>query len=321
MEMKKKKERTIFDFVYSGRPIDSVTPTEEPDFKVKNANGEFGVEITEFYFSQSEARLKNIPDYFKEILDEKKYRHKDDFVPLEVKEFTVIPNDNRSPSFKVEGLMQKLPEMNEYVTKISELIENKNRRFNNYIRGLSHVNLIIRDYEHRLVGVPKDKFHYVFFQPQLEKVLMNADFREIFLITQLGEFDSSKEVYIPLKMLFLVAEIFLLNYILEKEYRDIQITSLLCAEYLTWRGARNIYFKDDADSFEVAYGNSGIVISQDNSVKIKDFSDFALSGDFTAASASGVSSFFDNAFLSAFEKYKRDSVFTMELCFDVRASN
>src|SRR6266516_3436436 len=115
MDMKKNKERTIFDFVYTGRLIDSVTPTEEPDFKVKKADGEFGVEITEFYFSHSQARLKNIPAYFNEILDKKKYRHKDDVVPLEVKEFTVMPGDNRGPSFKVEGIIQERPKIDEYV--------------------------------------------------------------------------------------------------------------------------------------------------------------------------------------------------------------
>src|SRR5713101_2273510 len=104
MDMKKNKERTIFDLVYAGRAFDSVTPTEEPDFRVKNADGEFGVEITEFYFSQSEARIKNIPGYFQEILERKNYKHKDDVVPLEVKEITVLPHDNRKPSFKVEGL-------------------------------------------------------------------------------------------------------------------------------------------------------------------------------------------------------------------------
>src|SRR6266516_2578271 len=149
MDVKKNKERTIFDFVYSDRVFDSVTPTEEPDFTVKNADGEFGVEITEFYFSQSEARIKNISGYTQEILVEKKYRHKDDVIPLEVKEFKVEPGDNRRPSFKAEGIMSELPTIDEYVKKISELIEHKNERFRNYIRGLNHINLIIFDNEHR----------------------------------------------------------------------------------------------------------------------------------------------------------------------------
>src|SRR6266516_4173393 len=237
MDVKKNKERTIFDFVYSDRVFDSVIPTEEPDFKVKNADGEFGVEITEFYFSQSRARIKNIPGYFREIVDEKKYRHNDDIAPLEVKELTVIPGDNRRPSFQVDGIIEEQPSIDEYVNKISELIENKNRRFKKYIMGLNHVNLIIFDCEHRLLGTPKDKFHHLFFQPQLEKVLMNADFREVFFVTQLGELGSSKYIYIPLKMLFLLAELFLFNYMMIEENTGNLMTPLLYAEYLTWRGA------------------------------------------------------------------------------------
>ena len=129
MDVKKNKERTIFDFVYSDRVFDSVTPTEEPDFKVKNADGEFGVEITEFYFSQSRARIKNIPGYAGEILNEKRYRHKDDIVSLKVEEVTVLPGDDRRPSFQVDGIIEQQPRIDEYVNKISELIENKNRRF------------------------------------------------------------------------------------------------------------------------------------------------------------------------------------------------
>ncbi len=323
MDKKKNKEKTIFDLVYSGRAFDSVTPTEEPDFKVKNADGEFGVEITEFYFSQSEARMKNIPGYFTEILEEKKYRHKDDVIPFEVKEFTILPGDNRRPSFKEEGLLRQLPSIDEYVKKISELIEHKNKRYKNYITGLNHVNLIILDGERRLLGTPKDAFHHLFFQSELEKTLMSADFREVFFVTELGEFDASKNVYIPLKMLFLVAEIFLLNYILVKEYPDTLMTPLLCAEYLLWRGAKDIYFKRASDGFEIGYGNSGIFISNDESegINIRDYSDFALPGDFTSITTSRASSFLDDTFLRSFEKYKSDCVFSMELCFDVSGSS
>lgn len=320
MDMKKSKEQAIFNLVYAGRPIHSVTPSEEPDFRVTNADGEFGVEITEFYFTQSQARLRNIPSYGLEILDQKTYRHKDDIVPLEVKEFTVVPNDGR-PSFTVEGLIQDIPSMQEYVVKISELIETKNKLFGKYSVGLSHVNLIIRDYEHRMIGVPRDAFHYLLFQPPLEQALLNAGFREIYLITELGEYKSFKLVYIPLKMVFLVAEIYLLIDILVKAYPEKLVPPQLFAEYLTWRGAKNVSVKDDTDSFEVVYGNAGIVLAKGDSTKIKDYSDLAVPGDFTPVSAAETSSFFDNRFLSIFEKQKRESMFTSSLCFDVSGNS
>ena len=320
VDTKKNKERTIFDFVYADRRVDSVTPTEEPDFKVKNVDGEFGVEITEFYFSQSQARIKNISGYAMEILDGKKYRHKDDIASLVVDEITIVPGDNRGPNFNVEAIIQEVPKGDEYIEKISELIEHKNKRFNRYTLGLNHVNLIIFDCEHRLLGAPKDMFHHLFFQPRLEKALMDADFREVFFVTQLGEFGSPKGVYIPLKMLFLLAEMYIFNHILVKEYPGIPMTSLLCAEYVTWRGAKNIYFKDFSDGYEVAYGNSGVFVSKGKKVSVRDHSDFALPVDFNRVTAQGASSIFDEAFLRIFEKYKRNCVFSTEVCFDANGS-
>jgi len=321
MDTKKNKERTIFDLVYSGRAFDSVTPTEEPDFTVKNADGEFGVEITEFYSSQSEARIKNIPEYFQEILEGKKYRHKDDIVPLDVAEITVQPGDNRRPSFNVKGIARRLPSIDEYVKKIAGLIEHKNKRFQTYISGLHHINLVIFDNEPRLVGVPTDKFHPFFFHSELENTLMRAEFREVYLVTMLGEYNATKTVYIPLKMFFLVAEMYFLNYVLTKEYPDTPMTPLLCAEYLLWRGAKDIYVKDASDGFEVVYGNSGIFISNGERVNIRDYTDFALPADFTAITPSQVSRFFDAAFLRLFEKYKSSCVFSGAFCFDVSGSN
>jgi len=319
VDSKKSKEQAIFNLVYAGRPIESVIPSEEPDFRVKNADGEFGVEITEFYFTHSQARLRNIPSYGIEILDTKKYRHKDDIVPLEVKEFTIIPNDG-SPSFTVEGLIQQVLPMPEYVAKISELIEDKNKLFSKYSAGLHHVNLIIRDYEHRLIGVPRDRFHYLLFQPALEKARKHADFREVYLVTELGEYASCKDVYIPLKMVFLVVEIFLLIDILVKEYPEKLVPPQLFAEYLIWWGVKNVSVKDDIDSFEIVYGNAGIVLAKGAGTKIKDYSDLAVPEDFTPVSASEVSSFFDSTFQSKFEKQKRESLFTSPLCFDVNGS-
>ena len=99
------------------------------------------------------------------------------------------------------------------------------------------------------------------------------------------------------------------------------MTSQLCAEFLAWRGAKSVYFKDDAEGIEVAYGNSGIVITKDIDISVKDYTDFAIPEDFTLVVLSKVSNFFDNAFLSVFENHKRDSMFTSPLCFDVSENN
>lgn len=49
------------------------------------------MEITEFFQSDSDARLKHIPSYFTDIIREEKYRHKDDVDLLNVEKVTLLP--------------------------------------------------------------------------------------------------------------------------------------------------------------------------------------------------------------------------------------
>jgi hypothetical protein len=150
---------------------------------------------------------------------------------------------------------------------------------------------------------------------------MASDFREIFLVTRLGEFDATKTVYIPLKMLFLVAEIYLFRHIMLNEYSDYPTTdpeskNLLMVEYLTWRGARDVYYRNGTTDFEIFYGNTGI-LPNGETITLKDYTDFSLSKDFKMFKSQNASDIFDENFLQHFQKYKHDTVFKMALGFDV----
>ena len=63
MMQKKDRERAILELVYDVARFDSVRDSESPDFELRYHNEEkyFGVEITEFYLCDSDARIKNIP--------------------------------------------------------------------------------------------------------------------------------------------------------------------------------------------------------------------------------------------------------------------
>ena len=66
--------------VYDKHRIDEIMAGENPDFKVRSKHQQdfFGVEVAEFYYSESNARLRNIPNYLGEILDNRRYRHKEE---------------------------------------------------------------------------------------------------------------------------------------------------------------------------------------------------------------------------------------------------
>ena len=62
---KKDREKSILKMVYNNDRIDEIIDCENPDFKVRNNHQQafFGVEVTELYYSESNARLRNIPNY------------------------------------------------------------------------------------------------------------------------------------------------------------------------------------------------------------------------------------------------------------------
>jgi hypothetical protein len=101
---KEKNEKKILQMIYKPKKYISIMKREEPDFElVLPSKATFGVEITEFFLSESNARLKYIPTYFNEIMDKKSYRHKDDRTNLDVKDITIQYKDGTF--FKnVEGL-------------------------------------------------------------------------------------------------------------------------------------------------------------------------------------------------------------------------
>lgn len=79
MNFKQRNEQRIFDTVYGNTNHLNTTHGDKPDFLVSLVDDlKFGVEITEFFQSESQARLNNIPSYISELLDGKSMRHKDD---------------------------------------------------------------------------------------------------------------------------------------------------------------------------------------------------------------------------------------------------
>lgn len=321
---KKGMEKDILNLVYSDDSFDSINPAEEPDFRLrrKSEKAPFGVEITEFYFSESRARVKNIPGYVSSILNKEEYRHKDDRAILQVKDLKLIPADDTREEQQIKGIIQEQPKVEQYVSDVARRISSKNKKFKQYRSGLDHVNLVLFDCEERLMGVPLDRFYFFFFKPDLEKTVTNSEFREIFFITRIGPFGATKHVYIPLKMLFLVAEVYRFNFIVVNNYsRETKNYSKkdearLLAEYLLWRGAKSVSYKILEEGYEVAYGNSSIAIT-DKKVEIFDHNDFEFSKGFQVVTEIK-NSFFDVNFKRIFNKTLKSHIFTAAIGFDVK---
>ena len=129
-EDKKTREKRLINLVYADADYASVLPAEAPDFTIKqrHADTEFGVEVTEFYYTEAQARAANIPDYIGEILNGGRHRHKDDLAALKVQRVTIIPGDDTRPRQEVDAIVQEFPKVDQWVSRVADRIEN-HRRF------------------------------------------------------------------------------------------------------------------------------------------------------------------------------------------------
>lgn len=183
---KKDKEREILFKVYQEKLFD-VIEQEEPDFllKYKSDNSYFGVEITEYYYHGTNARLRNIEGYSLSLLDGGEFLHKKDKTELDVTDITLISNDGTET--KVKAIAQKYPPYVENVFKIIDLINIKNKKVSHYVKSVRHLNLIINNTEDFLVNFNREHIFGILFIPELVDMILKTYYKEIFLITRIKD--------------------------------------------------------------------------------------------------------------------------------------
>ncbi len=183
---KKVRERKIFDMVYEDQSFESVTNSERPDFLVRHFHHEthFGVEVTEFYQSETNARLDHISGYIGDLLNGNDVRHKDDRVNLDVVTVDILTKDNEIKSKDVPAVMQQAPNLAECSRMVANIITEKERRIESQISHLSHVNLIVYDTTSLLSHLKKEDFFTIYFLDELRNTLSKSSFREVYFITR-----------------------------------------------------------------------------------------------------------------------------------------
>ena len=326
---KKSNERKILNLIYDESKYAEVIESERPDFKISHKFSclLFGIEVTEFYNSESNARLKNIPDYFNEIIYQGHYRHKVDKTILKTDEVKIISADGEVKEI-TRGICQKLPKHEEYANLVANKIQLKGQKFSGYDKNLDHINLIIFDTEHQFNLIPIDQFYRYFYNTQVKEVLFASMFREIFFITVLNK---NRKVYIPLKMLLLLAEYYLFGKILmeypwetlgDKFYieNNNPISESLMRLFNKYLRAKTdkVYWRDKEGAVEVILGGCGIVIKEDHKLFIRSYSDYKLPDDIHIVEGDGITTFFSSEeFRDKEKKILANTSFFTELVFDI----
>ncbi|MGB8211473.1 MAG: hypothetical protein WCF69_28525 [Mycobacterium sp.] len=196
-------ELALLRVVYDTKHYRAVRHQEEPDFVLSDGSGTgFGVEITEIYESESDARLQNIDGYMQGLWDGKPHRHRDDVEVLKTGPATLLDKDGNVKATNLPIVMISATNMPSLPSLLAERIWRKETRFSEYKRDLTHVNLIIHDRTHG--QAPKVDEPYdsrVFLSDAVRSALNASRFSEVFVVST---DDDNKRVYRSLRALVLL---------------------------------------------------------------------------------------------------------------------
>jgi hypothetical protein len=315
---KKHEERRIFDLIYADCSFDEVKDCENPDFLVRYSPNTpyFGVEVTKYYLSETDARIDNIPYYSTQLLNGKGFKHKDD---RQVISKVDIINDNGTVFVKdVPAIFQELPQPSKCANDIARRISFKASRLQDSMVEISHTNLIINDKTGLLRKINKKNFYGTYFIPELIEAISASPFREIFLVT----FLQDEHVYAPLKMLYLLAEVYLFNAVIVDKGYDKNIPSEICdaelfAAYLNSTVIYNVLIHRDTAGTEIIFGDSGILIGNDNSVTVRLHSDYPIHSDAKLPNIEWQAILGDN-FDDVMRDYRKSNIFSTGAVFPVK---
>jgi hypothetical protein len=203
---KRALERAIFDSVYDERRYLAVAHTDVPDFVVTTDSGSFGVEVTETYTDDSEARSINIPSYTRNLLAGEPHRHRDDVAALNVVTVQITEPDGSVVIGSSPAVLRFEPTPQEHGKRLAATVAAKNARAADYVQGLTHVNLIVLD--HRLVkpDEPDEYSSREYLVPELRAALTASPFREVYVLTHTS---SGRAIYRPLQALLAMEDLFL----------------------------------------------------------------------------------------------------------------
>lgn len=197
---KEKLETNILKKVFSEEGVE-IEKSEQPDFLLKYSTGNIiGVEITELYFDGTSARINNVGGYVSNLINHKKYIHKEDRKKLKVNEITYYPSKGNLTSVKMDALFLPNYSFADYRKAIVNRLKEKNKKSQKYNSTIQQCNLIINDRENKLNKVELREFSVKFFSEEVINEIRNSPFDEIYFITKV----AGKEYYIHLKAFILI---------------------------------------------------------------------------------------------------------------------
>ena len=105
---------------------------------------DFGVEVTEFFLTESDARLERIGSYACDLIAGGDYRHKDDPKEIKVQE-VIYRSASTGQEIPLKAIGRPIPLHREGVSSLLTKIADKNGKFPRYRQRVECVDLVVND--------------------------------------------------------------------------------------------------------------------------------------------------------------------------------
>jgi hypothetical protein len=245
-ERKRRQETAILEMAYDLSRFHRVTPRERPDFALTHWAGSkpFGVEITQLFVHESQARFNLIPGYAHRLWSGGSHLHKKDVKVLQSVAVEVKDKEGNVRHTDLPAVITESPDVAAFRSGLCEAIRGKAARGYD-LDDFTHLNLVILDWFH----LKFDASEYLtdrFFDDDVRAALRTCPFREVFLViynTGHARDDHSDEPVrpdariIPLQQLLAIERHYVTAHMIDKEcdgtLRDVAELNRLAIDHVS----------------------------------------------------------------------------------------
>lgn len=188
---KEQRELEVLKQIYK-EPVVTIKHIDKPDFVIEGQDEKFGVEITDYYYNDSSARLKNMPGYIERILNSNDDSVLDKRDKGLISKTTLYLMDTRDNQYKYVGDNVALKydkdlswdEDPDYVSveeRLIEIINDKDSKSNEYEK-LDYCELFIQDREGYFA---KDNNRQIslYNSDSILNAVANSNFKRVYLFS------------------------------------------------------------------------------------------------------------------------------------------
>ena len=314
---KKHREREILSRVFEEGEFLKIVGSERPDFVLEYFDAVYGyakvgVEITELYVDAASARLMNMPNYAKRVMDGE-YVHKDDKEKLVPKDIVFYGQAHGFKPIKTKLLPSPIYTMEDYRSSLLNSLRDKKQRYKKYRIDLGQHCLVIYDSFGFMKKRKREQFTKDVLSVEVLEEVRESPFREIYFVSGFEGVDE--QFFIQLKICDLTMLGFHLKEFLlwPKNFKKMKALGLeeedVYAEVLLRSGFSDVGKSEFRGLSTIMHGRYELVMYNGYHPIVSDNFPF-LKSPLSLVSIKQVRSFFSSKSFVLFERFVRSSHFS-----------